>query len=340
MSFFSKDYPEAKERFIAAARMAEAKLDQLTLQSVGLSGEALTVDTAILGDLSSSKILLHTSGIHGVEGFAGSAIQLAALSKNIPKPSDVSLVFVHILNPYGMAWSRRVNENNVDLNRNFLGPGESYNGCHPIYKKLDPFLNPSRAQTWFWPQLVYNLGRVGFTALKDAIVQGQYDFRNGLFFGGQDLEEGPALYKNWLKKNVKAPKVVLALDVHTGLGRFGEEVLFCHTNHRPPNIGKKFTALSEPIGYKVRGGLESLTHEVFPNSQWVHFTQEFGTYSMPKILRVLREENFHFCRERKIGASEIELKKIMNPEDQRWQHHVVEQGVETLKRSIEWLAAQ
>lgn len=26
---------------------------------------------------------------------------------------------VHVLNPYGMAWLRRVNENNVDLNRNF-----------------------------------------------------------------------------------------------------------------------------------------------------------------------------------------------------------------------------
>ena len=29
-------------------------------------------------------------------------------------------VFVHALNPYGFAWDRRVTEDNVDLNRNFV----------------------------------------------------------------------------------------------------------------------------------------------------------------------------------------------------------------------------
>jgi hypothetical protein len=29
-------------------------------------------------------------------------------------PADAAIVLVHILNPYGMAWLRRFNENNVD----------------------------------------------------------------------------------------------------------------------------------------------------------------------------------------------------------------------------------
>ena len=35
-------------------------------------------------------------------------------------PEDVAIVLVHALNPFGFAWRRRWNENNVDLNRNFL----------------------------------------------------------------------------------------------------------------------------------------------------------------------------------------------------------------------------
>ena len=40
--------------------------------------------------------------------------------KNKSPFSDYCIVFIHIINPYGMAWNRRVNEYNVDLNRNFL----------------------------------------------------------------------------------------------------------------------------------------------------------------------------------------------------------------------------
>jgi hypothetical protein len=37
-------------------------------------------------------------------------------------PPDVTLVLVHAVNPYGFHNDRRVNEDNIDLNRNFLTP--------------------------------------------------------------------------------------------------------------------------------------------------------------------------------------------------------------------------
>ena len=37
----------------------------------------------------------------------------------LPASGRPTLVFVHALNPYGFSWVRRVNEDNVDLNRNF-----------------------------------------------------------------------------------------------------------------------------------------------------------------------------------------------------------------------------
>ena len=42
------------------------------------------------------------------------------------------------MNPWGMAWLRRENESNVDLNRNFSPLNEEYIGCHEHY----PILNP------------------------------------------------------------------------------------------------------------------------------------------------------------------------------------------------------
>lgn len=39
------------------------------------------------------------------------------------------MLFIHAVNPYGFAWRRRVNENNVELNRSFLLEGETHEGC-------------------------------------------------------------------------------------------------------------------------------------------------------------------------------------------------------------------
>ena len=64
--------------------------------------------------------LLVISGTHGVEGFAGSMCQTAWLSEGAALPDDLAVVLVHAINPYGFAWIRRVNEDNVDLNRNCI----------------------------------------------------------------------------------------------------------------------------------------------------------------------------------------------------------------------------
>src|SRR5687768_663923 len=132
MEYFSPDYSTARDRFRAAAAKANGRLEVLPLDCTGPAGETLGIDLAWFGAAQPRRAILHLSGLHGVEGFAGSAIQLQLLD-NLPELSDNSaLIIVHILNPFGMAWLRRVNENNVDLNRNFLA-GESYQGAPATY---------------------------------------------------------------------------------------------------------------------------------------------------------------------------------------------------------------
>ena len=116
--YFSHDYREARNRFVAAARQAGADLSHLELQA-RQTGRGLCTDIAWLGSKSPRRALLTVSGVHGVEGFAGSAVQLAALHNLPALQDDTALVMIHVLNPYGMANLRRFNDNNVDLNRNF-----------------------------------------------------------------------------------------------------------------------------------------------------------------------------------------------------------------------------
>src|SRR5437868_6038091 len=98
--YFSGDYSTARRRFQDGAKRAGAALESLKMDAKGPSGEDLAIDIAYLGAEDPRRALLHSSGIHGVEGFAGSAIQLQLLQDPPALAKDSALIIVHILNPY------------------------------------------------------------------------------------------------------------------------------------------------------------------------------------------------------------------------------------------------
>ena len=55
------------------------KYESLDIGELDTEGNSLAIDIAWIGDKNAKKLYLSTSGIHGVEGFAGSAIQLSVL---------------------------------------------------------------------------------------------------------------------------------------------------------------------------------------------------------------------------------------------------------------------
>src|SRR5437867_2125196 len=171
--YFSPDYFTAAERFSTTALKSGARLQILPLHAKGPTGQELGIEIAWLGAQTPRRVLLHSSGLHGVEGFAGSAIQLQLLDDVPALPADTALVIVHILNPHGMAWLRRVNENNVDLNRNFRDNG-SFDGVPAAYGQLDSFLNPHSppGSDWYFAKALYLIMRFGMTALKQTVVGG------------------------------------------------------------------------------------------------------------------------------------------------------------------------
>lgn len=300
--FFSPDYATARARFRAAAEATGAALHVLALDAKGPAGEDLTLDIAWLGAPAARRMLLHTSGLHGVEAFAGSAIQLALLDKPPRMEADCALILAHVLNPYGMAWLRRANENNVDLNRNFLGDGESWSGAPAVYRHVDHLLNPRTppASDFFYLQALWQTLRHGFRPLKQAVACGQYAFPRGLFFGGHELQQGPRRYLEWLKQHVADAHYVFALDVHTGLGRWGDDTLLLEAgsgatakNALSRALGRDLIDVARDggVAYEIRGGMGPMLAHTLPGVAVDFVLQEVGTYPPLVVFHALREEN-------------------------------------------------
>jgi len=98
--YFSEDYITARQRFLDAANAIHALIHTLPLTSPALDDQNLSITIAWLGSSDPSRALIHSSGLHGVEGFAGSAIQLALLEQRPSIPSDCAILVVQIYSFY------------------------------------------------------------------------------------------------------------------------------------------------------------------------------------------------------------------------------------------------
>jgi len=119
---FSLDYQTARAKFLAAARDAGAALEAILHPERGPDGGDLATDVALIGSREAESVLVMISATHGVEGFCGSGAQVDWLRREEYRalPGGTAVLMVHAINPYGFAWLRRVTNENVDLNRNWI----------------------------------------------------------------------------------------------------------------------------------------------------------------------------------------------------------------------------
>jgi len=356
--FFSGTYDEARSRFRAAVEKAGGDHKGYEIGVDGPNGTGLTIDMARIGPDTAERVLVLSSGTHGVEGFFGSAAQLAALARaagDEALPEGVALVLIHAMNPYGFAYVRRVNEDNIDLNRNFLTEDQSHEGTDPAYRKLDPMLNPESPPgglEFFFGRTVINIVRHGYRALKNAVVQGQYDFPQGLFYGGKKPTATVNLLDEHLPTWVKDAKRVIHLDWHTGMGKWGTYILGTSRSIDDPEtewLKERFGAQSvealDPSGvlYEIRGVLGSWLEARFPDREYHCLLAEFGTYPSLKMLRALRQENrAHHWGEPEDPHTEIakrELKEAFAPADSAWRESAITQALGIVDQAISALTA-
>src|SRR6478609_5857053 len=173
----SQDYLEARGRFLDAARQADVPVVHHDHPRTGPGGGALATDVAVIGPPDAPNRLLVISATHGVEGFAGSLCQQAWLRDGVELPPGLAVVLVHAVNPYGFAWVRRVNEDNVDLNRNcidFAAELPANAGYDQLADALVPQVWDETTQTQTAEELLAYAGAHGFDGLQAAVSTGQY----------------------------------------------------------------------------------------------------------------------------------------------------------------------
>jgi hypothetical protein len=351
---FSDDYVTARARFRAAAADAGCVVESHPIGLEGPDGTALTVDVARKGEHQPGRLVVVSSGLHGVEGFFGSAIQLSLLQGELrdwTPPPGVAVLLAHALNPYGFAHVRRFDERNVDLNRNFLRDGETYAGSPRRYGELDPFLNPPFAPATidpFLPRAAWAIVRFGFKELKQIVAGGQYDFPRGLFFGGRERSPMNRRLRGWLPEWIGPAERVLHLDFHTGLGRWADYRLLVDSSVSPERrawLDRHFGAGRVEVGhknglaYRARGDLNSWCEASFADRSYICLCAEFGTYSPLNVLRALRDENqAHHWSAPDAPASrraKAWLKEAFVPADAGWRNAAVGRGVGLVRRAIE-----
>lgn len=229
--FIAGSYAKARQAFLGDAAALSAKMQSFP---VGAPAAGLFVDTALIGARHAPNVLVVVCGVHGVEGYAGSAC-MNYLMRHYDAASiapDTAVLLVHALNPWGFAHDSRATEHNVDLNRNFID-FDAPPPANAAYARLHPALcehfRPGIAGLPNEVKLfALALGAGGQRRLRDGITAGQYAHPRGLFYGGVARAENRAILEDILDMHLPHAKQVRLIDIHTGLGRFGAGHLLSH----------------------------------------------------------------------------------------------------------------
>lgn len=231
-TLFATTVPESHAKFVAACEGAGLDVTPHRHPLVGPTGEALHAAVARMGPCNARNVVLSISGVHGIEGFAGSALKIGALQARaelLPLAPDMAVVFVHQLNPWGAAWSRKENEHNQELLRHtyhqyrprrpnpvFAALAEVMD--YPSLRTLDEFMTARRRvralSDRFTPQ---QIGK--------GLVPGQDTHPTLFTFNGGPKSWSTQLLEQVVKDELRGAERVVVFDLHTAVGPWGETVI-------------------------------------------------------------------------------------------------------------------
>lgn len=303
---FSAGYAEARHKFLEAAQhQGWGATSYLNPKVRGPEGELLFTDVVEIGDITAPAALFLVSGTHGVEGYFGSAAQIDALNRGITAPEGMKIVMVHAINPYGFAWNRRVTEDNVDLNRNFIdrtAPAPE----NAAYAQLKDAINP--------PSLAPDALRAaddalrayvqahGAFALQEAITRGQYAYPGGIYFGGSAETWSARTIRTIFHEHGKHLERVAMIDFHTGLGPRGAgEMIIEYAPGDPADARARAwwgamarsTKAGESLSADLTGTMDAAFMQAFGSCREATVAAlEVGTENTTVVFRALRADNW------------------------------------------------
>jgi len=358
---FSSSYRQARARFLAAAQ--EAGLDaQSKLHPLkGRDGEDLAMDVVRDGHPDERNLLILSSACHGVEGYCGSGIQLAALRdatwRRHAAAGGVAVLYVHALNPYGFSHIRRTTHENVDLNRNFhdfsrpLPVNEAYREVHQLL--LPEQWPPSEDNERLIARYVATRGEAAYQA---AITRGQHEFPEGLFFGGTQPSWSNLALREVLRAHGQRAARIGWIDVHTGLGPSGAGERIYAGRDDPAAVARTrawwdgggatpVTSIYDGSSSSafLTGLMWNATYEECPQAEYTGIAMEYGTLPVMQTLQALRGEQWlHLHPEAPADLAARIKRQMMEAfytDTDAWKERVLAQAREALVQAVDGLTA-
>ena len=358
LSLFAADYFEARAKFLAAARArGVAVASHLNPHAKGPKGEDLFIDVGTSGPDDAKAGLLVISGTHGVEGYAGSACQIGWLKSegNANWPQGMKLVLIHALNPYGFAWNRRVNEDNADLNRNFLDHGAPY-PANDGYEELKSAIAPADLDAETLKSASQALRgyakQHGAFAMQEAVSKGQYTHPDGMYFGGTREQWSAGILRHVVRRELGRCGQVGVVDFHTGLGPYGYGELISEDAADTPAYRRarawwgdtvRSTKAGESVSADVLGSVDSCIPKLLPHAEVTMVAAEYGTYSTLEVFEALRADNWLHTRSDPLGPQAKKIKADIRcaffPDQDDWKEMIWQRGECVLGQAVAGLTA-
>ena len=350
---FASTFSDARGRFLEACLSAGVPVSHHHHPLAGPQGELLAADVARAGPASAEEVVILVSATHGAEGYCGSGIQsglLADLALSGMKPGQ-ALVMLHALNPYGFAWMRRVNEDNIDLNRNFVDHAGGNYPENDLFELLAPHVVPrertEEARAAGAAAIAALAAEHGEVAVRKAIAKGQYRHKDNVHFGGAAPAWSNLLLHEVCARHLKGAKRAMLIDIHTGLGPYGYGELMTPSKpgeHVYDTLHAAFgdEVLSTTAGPTPYAGSKGSILAGFrpdaPGTDFVAVGLEYGTRDRPVVREAVEADTWlhaHGDLDSAEGrAIKARLRDAFYPDEDEWKRLVWERGVDVVGRAF------
>ncbi len=368
LAYFSETYDEARGEFLSEVGKLNSVYENMEISKIRVpskSGLDLFVDYAYIPAQDTNiNLVILTSGIHGVEGYTGSAIQQMVM-KEVLSPEllkSTGLLMVHGINPYGFKVIRRVSENNVDLNRNCAIDPKLYNAVNEGYGNLYGMLNPDKEADHatnknrnFHLIAVSKIVAESMPVLRQAVLQGQYEYPEGLYFGGEALEPQFKSLKPLFADIMGRYQTVASIDLHTGYGANGVLHLFPNPIDDPKvkqGLGDLFDGYKIDWGdsddfYTINGSFVDWLGSLSEVNTYLPMVFEYGTFDSQKTFGSIKSlhqtllENqgrqFGFKSDKAEEKIMTNFREMYYPSSEEWRTKVIVDTKEIMEQMFEKL---
>lgn len=311
-------------------------------------------------------VLLVTAGLHGVEGLTGLDLltRWAARGSALTdaRENGISLVVVPCINVWGCQNIRRVDESNVDLNRNFRRWGPETSGTPPDNPGYDTLHSALVPTDWSRDTVAEANARIaqfitthGMAAYQNALSCGQYTHTDGLFYGGTKPSWSNVTLRRVLQTSLSNAKRIAHIDIHTGLGPWTIGEVLCPAEAEDPMLERAkrwwgdavrspFVHNGGSVSAAVTGHMAGAITRLLPHAEVTSMAIEFGTYPIERVVNALRAEQVWHNSGRPSSAfgREVqgELMECFCPNNRQWRDACFDQFMHRVTQALQGLTEE